>query len=79
MNLVYIASFVLAFFVEEIEKYHFNISIALTALAFLIIGAIKGKVVGKHYVKSATETLVIGGIAALIAFFVGFFLRSLIG
>jgi len=72
-------SFVLALSITSIEKYQFQTSMALTALAFIIVGAIRGKVAEKSPVKSSLETLFIGGIAALIAFFVGFFLRSLVG
>ncbi len=62
-----------------INQNKFLISAILTAVAFIIIGAVKGKVVGKHYIKSSLETLLIGGIAALIAFLVGYSLRGITG
>lgn len=71
-------SFILAFFIPFFEKYEFKISLVLTCVAFFIIGTVKGEIVGKHKIKSALETLFIGGIAALIAFLVGFFLKSII-
>ena len=71
-------SFVLAIFVPLIQKYQFPISMALTGLAFLSIGAIKGRIVKKHFVLSAFETFLIGGIAAIIAFLVGHFLSMLV-
>jgi vacuolar iron transporter family protein len=70
-------SFTLGIFYPSIEAYQFKLSIGLTALAFLVIGAIKGTVVGKAKIRSALETLIIGGIAAVLAYFVGYFLQGL--
>lgn len=72
-------SFVAALPFPEIEAYKFHLSFVLTGIALLTVGAFKGKVVGKHYVKSAIETFLIGGIAALIAFAVGFLLSGVVG
>ena len=72
-------SFVAAIPLNAVEPYKFHLSFVLTGIALLIVGAFKGQVVGKHSVKSAIETLVIGGIAALIAFAVGFLLKEIIG
>lgn len=79
VGLIPLTSFVLAIFIPLIEKYQFSLSIILTGFAFLGVGAVKGRIIRKHYVKSAIETLVIGGIAATLAFLVGFFIRSLVG
>jgi len=57
----------------------FEYSVLLTGLALLIIGWFEGEVTEKHRLKSAVQTLVIGGIAALLAFFVGYFISHLIG
>ena len=70
-------SFVLAIFIPSLTKIQFPLSIFSTAIAFLLVGAIKGEVVKKHPFRSAIETLFVGGIAALIAFAVGYFLRGL--
>jgi len=71
-------SFVLALFLPSVRGHEFKVSIVLTAIAFLIIGAIKGQVVKKRPVRSSIETLVIGGIAASLAFLVGYLLRGLV-
>jgi VIT1/CCC1 family predicted Fe2+/Mn2+ transporter len=71
--------FVLGIFFPSIACCQFKISIILTAIAFLIIGAVKGMVVGKKQIRAALETLLIGGIAAILAFAVGWFLRGLAG
>lgn len=70
-------SFTLAIFFVQLKQIQFPISIVLTAFSFILIGGIKGKIVGKHVLKSAFETFIIGGLAALIAFLVGFALKSL--
>ena len=70
--------FILATFFPTLIIYQFKLAIILTAITFLFIGAIKGEVVGKHFVKSSIETLVVGGIVATIAFFVGYLLRVII-
>ncbi|MEK6895174.1 MAG: VIT1/CCC1 transporter family protein [Nanoarchaeota archaeon] len=71
--------FVLALFLPIIKTHEFLYSIILTGAAFLLVGAIKGEVVGKHFARSAIETLIIGCLAALIAFLVGFLLRGITG
>ncbi len=72
-------SYVLALFVPFIDKNKFIYSSILTGLAFIAVGYVKGKIVEKGGFKSALETLVIGGIAAVIAFIVGYLLKSLAG
>ncbi len=50
----------------------------LTGIAFLTVGWFKGVITEKHKIKSSIETLIIGGIAASIAFIVGKFISGLI-
>lgn len=77
VGFVPLLSFVLAIFIPLIEPYKLNISIVLTGLAFLFVGAVKGEIVKKHPFHSAVETLIIGGIAATLAFIIGYLLQSL--
>ncbi len=72
-------SFVLALYFPFIDESKYLFSIILTGLAFIIVGAVKGAMVGKSKIKSALETLIVGGIAAFIAFIVGYLLKSVIG
>ncbi|MBS3071441.1 VIT1/CCC1 transporter family protein [Candidatus Pacearchaeota archaeon] len=72
-------SFVLAVFIPSLRANQFSYSIALTALAFIIIGIAKARVTERNIFKSVFEIILIGGAAAIIAFVVGFFLRNLIG
>ena len=70
-------SFVLAYFIPSLDSSKFVVSFILTGFALFFVGLVKGEVVRKHPIKAAIETLVIGGIAALLAFFVGYLLRGL--
>ena len=70
-------SFVTAIFVPAISSSKFLLSFILTAVALFVVGFVKGQVVQKNSWKAATETLTIGGLAAVIAYLVGFFLKSI--
>lgn len=72
-----LSSFVIAPFHPVIDEYKFIISIILTSLAFLIIGAIKGVITEKKRIVSAIEIFLVGSLAALIAFVAGYFLKDL--
>lgn len=70
-------SFVLAMFIPYLQSNAFIYSIILTAIAFLTVGAIKGLITKRHPLYSSILTLVIGSLAAAIAFIVGYLLREL--
>ncbi len=71
-------SYVLALIIPISESSKIIYSILLTAVAFLIVGGVKGIIVKKHPTISALQTLLIAGIAASLAFVVGYLLKSLI-
>ena len=71
-------SFVLAPLSSFIDSNKFLLSAILTGIAFIVIGSVKGRVAEKSRLKSSVETLLIGGIAALIAFIVGYLLKGLV-
>lgn len=56
----------------------FMYSFILTGIALAVVGGFKGKIVGKHVLKSAFETLLIGGIAAALAYGVGYLVHAFI-
>lgn len=72
-------SFVVALFSPTIESMQFELSIVLTAIAFVFIGGMRGAITGANKAKAALGTLAIGGAAAIIAYLVGLFLHSLVG
>jgi VIT1/CCC1 family predicted Fe2+/Mn2+ transporter len=56
----------------------FVYSIISVMAAFFLVGMIKGKIVKKSKIKSGFYTLIIGGIAALVAYYVGYALNFLV-
>ncbi|HSB57846.1 MAG TPA: VIT1/CCC1 transporter family protein [Nitrosopumilaceae archaeon] len=56
----------------------FHYSIIFTAISFFLIGVIKGKIVKRSLFKSGSYTLAIGGIAAVVAYLVGYLLSLVV-
>ncbi len=61
----------LPYLLEFSITHSFMISIAGTMSALILLGLLKGKVLGGHITKSVLEVILIGGTAALVAFLVG--------
>ena len=71
-------AYVLAYFVPVISGGRtFELSVALTSVALFIVGSVKARVVEKKWYAAGTETFLVGGMAAVIAYLVGYFLRGL--
>jgi len=62
----------------ELNGEAFVHSIAGVCTAFFLVGMIKGKIVKKSMIRSGINTLIIGGIAAIVAYLVGYGLNFLI-
>jgi VIT1/CCC1 family predicted Fe2+/Mn2+ transporter len=56
----------------------FLYSTVSVAIAFFIVGMIKAKIVKKSKIRSGIYTLIIGGIAAIVAYMVGYGLNFLV-
>jgi VIT1/CCC1 family predicted Fe2+/Mn2+ transporter len=56
----------------------FIFSTIFVASAFFLVGMIKGKIVKKSKINSGLYTLIIGGIAALVAYLIGYGLNFLV-
>jgi VIT1/CCC1 family predicted Fe2+/Mn2+ transporter len=56
----------------------FAYSVIFTGAAFFLIGIVKGRVVQKPLLRSGMNTLLVGGIAAAVAFAVGYFLNLIV-
>jgi VIT1/CCC1 family predicted Fe2+/Mn2+ transporter len=57
----------------------FVISCAATGLALALVGGLKTVVTGQRWYRGVLETLALGGLAALLAYFAGDLLRGLLG
>ena len=78
IGIIPLISFVLSIFIPSLASNNFLYSFILTGLALSIVGAVKGIIVKKHWIRSSLETLTMGGIAAVIAYLVGYLLRGLV-
>ncbi len=71
-------TFVINFLRPETIDSPFLVSIGLTLLAFILVGIAKGHFTRGSYLISALETVVVGAVAAGLAYFVGYGLQSLV-
>ncbi len=80
IGLLPLLSFIVAAITKNpvIIENQFKYSIVLTGIALITIGWFEGEVTGKHKIKSTFQTLIIGGIAAFLAFSVGRIISILI-
>ncbi len=78
IGIIPLLAYVFSYFIPFFEKYTFTAAIFMTFVALGIIGVIKRHVTKKNIWKSVVETLFIGGAAAVIAYYIGFFLRWLV-
>jgi VIT1/CCC1 family predicted Fe2+/Mn2+ transporter len=77
-GLVPLLPLLLAFGESFSSQQIFAISAALTGVTFFITGLFRGRVVGQSMLVGGVETLLVGGAAAALAFFVGSLLKGLI-
>ncbi|MFZ0487925.1 MAG: VIT1/CCC1 transporter family protein, partial [Arenicellales bacterium] len=57
----------------------FAASCVMTAIAFFAVGSVKGHWLGTSRVRGGLETLAVGSVAAVLAYVVGAWLRSMFG
>ncbi len=70
-------AFIFAYAFEFFKEYALPLAIVLTGFSLFMVGTLKASITKKHPIRSGIETLLVGGIAALVAFFVGYFLKGL--
>ncbi len=54
-------------------------SILMTGIAFFIVGAVKSRVVAQRWYAGGMETLLVGGLAAVLAYLIGAALKGIAG
>jgi VIT1/CCC1 family predicted Fe2+/Mn2+ transporter len=75
---VSLVPFLIAILVPSFADKAFLWSIVLTAIAFVVVGIVKAKVTHTDTFKSALSILLMGTIASVIAFGVGYLLQGLV-
>lgn len=78
IGIIPLLTYLLSFVFPVFQKNTFPIAVFMTFIALFVIGAVKRYVTKKNIWISAFETIFIGGIAAIIAYFVGFLLRWIV-
>ncbi|MBI2359211.1 MAG: VIT1/CCC1 transporter family protein [Deltaproteobacteria bacterium] len=72
-------SYVMAFWRPSVVPSAFPLSVAITGVALFGVGAARRFMIRRPWWLSGLEILAVGGLAAAGAFFVGYFLRALLG
>jgi vacuolar iron transporter family protein len=57
-----------------LTEYAFLYSVVFTGISFFLIGIVRGKIVKKSLLRTGINTLAVGGIAASVAYIVGYLL-----
>lgn len=78
MGFIPLISFVAAALFPQFAAHQFLASFILTGIALATVGAVKGIIVKKHWLHAAFETLLIGGVAAILAYVVGSIAHNLV-
>jgi len=65
-------------YITGFEGNHFLTACILTSIAFITVGFMKSIVTQTSRVKGILETLILGALAALVAYYVGYFLDQII-
>lgn len=71
VGIVPVIPYIVGIFLDIGYSLQFIIAIIATSACFVFIGAMRGWVTGRNMIKTSAETLIIGGVAATIAYVVG--------
>jgi len=78
MGLIPLLGFIISQAIPLFIDYAFTFSVFITLFSLFIIGVIKSSIVKSDWFISGLQTMSVGGIAAGIAYFIGFILQVLI-
>ena len=78
MGLIPLLVYVFSYLNETKGTNLFPYSCFLTGLGFLFIGLLRSRVTQTNWVRSIIETLLLGGIAAVLAYYLGFVLEEMV-
>ncbi|MBS3100730.1 VIT1/CCC1 transporter family protein [Candidatus Woesearchaeota archaeon] len=78
IGLIPLLAYVFSYFAPFFQRNTFAIAVVMTLVALFAVGAIKSYVTRVKPLKSVFQTVFVGGAAAAISYYIGFFLRLLI-
>ncbi len=73
-----VISFIIAEKIPLFANNAFLFAMICTGITFVGIGSVRGKISGKHPVRTSIETLAVGAVAAAVAYGVGAFLGNIL-
>ncbi|MBI2541837.1 VIT1/CCC1 transporter family protein [Candidatus Woesearchaeota archaeon] len=79
IGIIPLLAYVFSYFAPFFERNTFATAVVMTAVALFAVGAIKSYVIRVNLLKSVFETVFIGGAAAAISYYIGFFLKFIVG
>ncbi len=68
----------ISFLIPKFEEHRFILSCIMTGMALFIVGKLRSLIAKEPLLQGALEMLVIGGITAIISYFIGYFLSHYI-
>lgn len=77
VGMIPLLPFIYALFFDLDAAGQFAWSIAATFFAFVMTGVVRGRVMGKNALGTVAETVLVGGLAAAIAYIAGVLLKGL--
>jgi VIT1/CCC1 family predicted Fe2+/Mn2+ transporter len=73
-----VVSYIVAEYIPLFTNHAFLFAMICTGITFIGIGSVRGKISGAHPLRTSVETLVVGAIAAAVAYGVGAFLGNIL-
>lgn len=79
VGIIPLSAYVFNFWLQLDDRSLFWLSCGMTALGFMFIGWLKSRVAETSVFRGVSETLILGGIAAVVSYVVGDLLEKMIG
>jgi len=76
-GIIPLLAFLLLFFIPTIQDNAFLISALLTGITIFTVGALRSVFIAKHWFRAGLEMFLVGGVAASVAYVIGYVLRGL--
>ncbi len=77
IGLLPVIPFLMSVLIPSFKGSDIYVSLVAALFAFIVIGYIGARVTGSSHLKNITRTVIVGSVAAIISFLVGYLLRNL--